>query len=232
MEEWFKARLIWGSALMGLSDAEVGRFAKALWNYAMTGQIEELKGAEGAIFAMALAQLGQDDLQRKAVSSARSAAGSKGGRPKKANAFDEKQKNQLLFEKAKKANKNIDIDDEEDNISLLTQDTSKGIRAIRDNVPTLSSGNFEEIREFIDAGITDDLLCWAVDEAMAHGACNWSYIRAVLNSMLTNNVTTVAQAKQLSAQKAEQRRKRQETKESGVKPVYNPFLDRIKEGQS
>ena len=37
MDIWFKAKVDWGEALGLLSDTEAGRFAKALWKYAATG---------------------------------------------------------------------------------------------------------------------------------------------------------------------------------------------------
>lgn len=61
MNDWFKARNIWGAAILALSDAEAGRLMKALWTYTMTGEQQNLSGAEKAIFAMILMTLGQDE---------------------------------------------------------------------------------------------------------------------------------------------------------------------------
>ena len=54
MDIWFKAKVDWGEALGLLSDTEAGRFAKALWRYAATGQAERLNGREQMLFALVL----------------------------------------------------------------------------------------------------------------------------------------------------------------------------------
>ena len=46
MDIWFKAKVDWGEALGLLSDTEAGRFAKALWKYAATGEAGTLTGRE------------------------------------------------------------------------------------------------------------------------------------------------------------------------------------------
>ena len=82
MNEWFKARLIWAEALNALSDAEAGRFCKALWAYAAHGETAQLSGAERVAFAMAQQQLRVDNEERERISNERKLAGSKGGKSK------------------------------------------------------------------------------------------------------------------------------------------------------
>ena len=60
MNDWFKARNIWGAAILTLSDAEAGRLAKAIWGYTMSGEEQNLSGAEKGLFAMIQMQLDQD----------------------------------------------------------------------------------------------------------------------------------------------------------------------------
>ena len=57
MDIWFKAKVDWGEALGLLSDTEAGRFAKALWKYAATGEAGTLTGREQMLFALVLADL-------------------------------------------------------------------------------------------------------------------------------------------------------------------------------
>lgn len=87
MKEWFKARTIWGAAIQTLSDAEAGRLAKAVWQYAMTGEQQDLSGAERGIFALIALTLGQDNEHDEKVSQKRAEAGAAGGRQKVANAM-------------------------------------------------------------------------------------------------------------------------------------------------
>lgn len=85
MKEWFKARNLWGAAILSLSDAEAGRLAKALWSYTMSGEEQNLSGAEKGIFAMIQMQLSQDDNRESEISEKRSASGAVGAKQKQAN---------------------------------------------------------------------------------------------------------------------------------------------------
>ena len=86
MKDWFKARNIWGAAIIAMSDAEAGRLAKAVWTYTMTGEQQNLSGAEKGIFAMILMTLGQDEQANADISQKRALAGSMGGKQTQANA--------------------------------------------------------------------------------------------------------------------------------------------------
>lgn len=82
MCEWFKARLSWGRSIGKLSDTEAGRFVKALWRYAATGEEESLPGKEGILLDIAIDALLCDREERARISAVRSEAGKKGGKPK------------------------------------------------------------------------------------------------------------------------------------------------------
>lgn len=120
MKEWFKARNIWGAAIMTLSDAEAGRLMKALWNYTMTGEQQNLSGAEKGIFALILMTLGQDDARESEISEKRAAAGSIGGKQKQANQANANFATEEIANQANACNKNqnkniyIQEDEEED----------------------------------------------------------------------------------------------------------------------
>ena len=81
MDIWFKAKVDWGEALGLLSDTEAGRFAKALWKYAATGEAGTLTGREQMLFALVLADLRREAEHRERISALRSEAGRRGGRP-------------------------------------------------------------------------------------------------------------------------------------------------------
>lgn len=121
MQEWFKARNIWGAAILALSDAEAGRLAKALWQYTMTGELTELSGAEKGIFALILMTLNQDEANNAELSKKRALAGSIGGKQKIANQANanfatEEEANQA---NASNKNKNKEIRDKKKDIDIL-----------------------------------------------------------------------------------------------------------------
>ena len=113
MQDWFKARNIWGASIDALSNDEAGRLAKAMWAYTMRGEMRELSGAAGAVFALILMTLQQDEQAMTELSQKRAEAGSKGGKQTQANASKAKQDeaNQANADiKIKNKNKSIDKD--------------------------------------------------------------------------------------------------------------------------
>ena len=78
----FKARASWRGGLSALSDAEAGRFCKALWDYAATGEVRCLDGREGVLLQMCLEELRMEEAKREATRARRSEAGKAGGQAK------------------------------------------------------------------------------------------------------------------------------------------------------
>lgn len=123
MNDWFKARNIWGAAILSLSDAEAGRLAKALWTYTMTGEQQNLSGAEKGIFAMMLMTLGQDEQANADISKKRAVAGSMGGNQKQANSSKCYQNKQMIANEANATNKNKNKEeDKEDKDNTRTRE--------------------------------------------------------------------------------------------------------------
>lgn len=76
---WFKFYTVWSTGIAELSDAEAGRFIKAICSHAEGGEIPALSGNERVLYAMASRQLEQDKEKSERTSSARSEAGRIGG---------------------------------------------------------------------------------------------------------------------------------------------------------
>ena len=72
--EWFKFHRNWSYGLYELSDAEAGRFTKAICQYIDTGEIQALSGNERILFSMAVMQLKQDAEHVARISSVRAEA--------------------------------------------------------------------------------------------------------------------------------------------------------------
>ncbi|MDO4549303.1 MAG: DnaD domain protein, partial [Clostridia bacterium] len=63
------------------------------------------------------------------------------------------------------------------------------------NLHPLSHGNYESLREFMQAGITAEMVMFAVDQAAAKGARNWAYVQAILDRWIVAGVKTLGDAK-------------------------------------
>ena len=101
--EWFKFRTIWNDGIRELSDAEAGRFLKALIDYEEFGETRSLSGAEKVVYSIVIKQLKQDAERNAEISRTRAEAGRIGGlssKQKEANESKCKQK------EAKQANGN------------------------------------------------------------------------------------------------------------------------------
>ena len=59
----------------------------------------------------------------------------------------------------------------------------------------MAPGNFEELKTFLDDGLPDDLIRFAVDDACGHGNRTWSYVAKILNRYVVQGIRTVDQAR-------------------------------------
>ena len=148
MKDWFKARNIWGAAIQTLSDAEAGRLMKALWDYTMNGNQQNLSGAEKGIYALILTTLCQDEERDAEISEKRAVAGAIGGKQKVANAS--KCLANVANATNKNKNKNIDIKE-----TLLTECKEKPQRFIPPTVEEVAAycqqrGNSVNPQMFVD----------------------------------------------------------------------------------
>lgn len=155
MNDWFKARNIWGAAILALSDAEAGRLMKALWTYTMTGEQQNLSGAEKAIFAMILMTLGQDEQKATNISAVRAAAGSTGGKQTQANSSKRKQNEQTEANASNCSNKNKNKEIEEE------IDNNYNSACARENPFTVSEDEMSEALER-DRKIEDASRAWGL----------------------------------------------------------------------
>jgi len=77
--DWFKFHTIWGGGIRELSDAEAGRFIKALIDFKEFGESQPLTGAEKVVYSIACKQLKQDAERNAEISRKRAENGRIGG---------------------------------------------------------------------------------------------------------------------------------------------------------
>lgn len=63
----------------------------------------------------------------------------------------------------------------------------------------LLSSQYEDIRDFYEQGITDDMLRFACDEAADHDTLSFAYIRKVVNGWICSGISTLEAAKKQKA---------------------------------
>ena len=82
MMDYFKARTNWYQTIANLTENEVGRLFKSIYEYAHSGEIVEPSGNERGAFWMILGVLQEDNAKREDISEKRRKAGSAGGTEK------------------------------------------------------------------------------------------------------------------------------------------------------
>ena len=105
--EWFKFHKIWSKGLHDLSDAEAGRFTKAVCDFQDTGEIQSLSGNERFLFSIALEQMKQDADHIARVSSVRAEARRGKGLRQKEMITNDNNSYQLLSKENKNNNSSI-----------------------------------------------------------------------------------------------------------------------------
>lgn len=99
----------------------------------------------------------------------------------------------------------------------------------------LAGSQFEAIREFYEQGITDDMLRYAANEAVEHGALTFAYVRRVVDGWICSGVHTLEEAKarqsqfrkdQEAAKAARQRNGQQPTPVQPAAPAPRFFTER------
>lgn len=78
-------------------------------------------------------------------------------------------------------------------------DDDDGVDPLRvylaNNLLPMSPGNHASLAELMDAGMTDELVRYAVDLANAQGVRTWAYVQSILNRWICEGVRTLAEAK-------------------------------------
>ena len=88
---------------------------------------------------------------------------------------------------------------------------------IEQNLFSMSPGNWADLRDLMDDGLSEELVRYGVDKAVGNGKRAWSYTRSILNNWLVKGFKTVEDAKNEFAQP--QPSQPQQTTKSSDKPV-------------
>lgn len=110
---------------------------------------------------------------------------------------------------------------------------SHGVQYCRRIIGELTPNQYTELRDMMNeiseyGGDPDGLLIYATDQAHGHAARNWAYLKAVLNTLISRGTKTQEEAVAADAPQAA-KAKRSDVARASPKPVYNPFLDMLRE---
>ena len=183
MREYFCAYHSMLGAMRKLSDAECGRLFRALLVYSGGEKPDNLYGREELLFDVFSQQIDRDAERYEKKCSTNKANGSVRKRP---------QANGNVREQDKEK----DNDKEKEELPPTPSgECGRGSAYVSNHLPGMSAGNWDELRSYMEDGMSMDVICHAVDEAAANGKRSWSYVRRILNRYLTEGIQTVEQAK-------------------------------------
>lgn len=171
-----------------LSEAEVGRLVLAMLKYKSTGTAPELKGNERFVWPAIQRDIDAAIEAQNALSSTRSSAGKRGGRPKSICVSEKANESKCFLEKAKKA---MDKDKDKDKVKdSIAAEAATGARAREEALSDCIrcyEGNIGPTPRYVAddmlvrlESVSPDLICAAIEEAAQNGARSWKYVKAIL----------------------------------------------------
>lgn len=183
----------WTEVTEELNAQEKGRLIDAIVVYARGGDWQEqIKGNERYLFPAFKQQI---DRARE-ISKVRAEAGASGGKARgkrkqaEANATEEN-KNKNEYEDNNE-NKNEDDNPFADGDIRPSSETLESY--IDNNLQRMTPGNWSDLESY-RTDLPDELIRHAVDDACAHGARGWAYVKVILNAYLEKGFTTVGEVK-------------------------------------
>jgi DnaD/phage-associated family protein len=181
--------------LAKLSDQELGRLVRALAIYHATGEQQELAGRESIAYDFIKVDIDRIDEKYAAKCDT-----NRNNRQRPSTIVNDRQQSSTIVPKDKDKEKDIDDDDatacaRETPFGAVTVDPV--IVAVQTELTGLTVSHYDDLAAFRQ-DLPDDLVIEAINEAVAHGARTWAYVRSILQGYIKDGVKTVGQARQRS----------------------------------
>ena len=181
--------------LAKLSDQELGRLVRALAIYHATGEQQELAGRESIAYDFIKVDIDRIDEKYAAKCDT-----NRNNRQRPSTTVNDRQRPSTIVPKDKDKEKDIDDDD----ATACARETPFGsvtvdpvIVAVQTELTGLTVSHYDDLAAFRQ-DLPDDLVIEAINEAVAHGARTWAYVRSILQGYIKDGVKTVGQARQRS----------------------------------
>lgn len=188
-KEYVKLWLSYESYFEAFSDVEVGRLVRAMMKYRASREEPKFNGNERFIWPAIRRDIDESLQAQESTSAARSEAGKQGGRPKakKANAFGESKKSYGQGQGQGQGHKETSPDGDAKKSALATvMDCYLG----KVN-PNASPDSLDELKGYVEQ-MGADCCIRAINIALDEKKTNWSYIRGILRSKLSQGVRCIA----------------------------------------
>lgn len=211
---YVKLWLSYKSYFESYSAAEVGRLVLAMIDYRETGATPEFSGSERFIWPAIRRDIDESMKAQEKQTESNRENGKRGGRPRKANETEEKQKNPFVFSESEKSQgqgkgkgQGKGQGEGEGDYNPLSPSAIVRADYINRINPTPSSSSLDTLGYYAEQmGV--DVCKRAFDIALDNKKTSWSYIRAILADKLSKGVKCLADWDELD-KKHEQEKKTQ-----------------------
>ena len=192
--------------LAKLSDQELGRLVRALAIYHATGEQQELAGRESIAYDFIKVDIDRIDEKYAAKCDT-----NRNNRQRSSTNDNERERTMTNVHKDKYKDKDKEKEkDIDDDATAHARETAFGtvnadpvIVAVQSELTGLTVSHYDDLAAFRQ-DLPDELVIEAINEAVAHGARTWAYVRSILQGYIKDGVKTVGQARERS-----ERRRRQ-----------------------
>lgn len=205
-----------------LSDAEVGRLVRAMFDYQIDGATPKFSGSERVLWPVMRRNIDIDN----AFIEKQTQNGSKGGRPRKP-----KETQQNPGEpKETQQNQKEKIENRKQKIEYITTTTTAQAReswqqcvdCYEQNIGALPRAAFDSIVGYLEQ-VEPDLVCEAIKQAAINNKRSWGYAQAILRDCLQKKITTraayLAEKEARSQQKGTSQRKQMKTTQEKLREI-------------
>lgn len=200
--EYLKVWTSFKELLEPLNDDERGRLFTAMLEYADSGKEPELEGNERFVWPAARQSINNTHDKSEQMKA-------NGSKPKQREANGSKAE-----QTEAKPSSPFDKDKVKDNIYTTTttarareEETDVGpiivdplIIKVQRELNGLTDTHYEEL-EGLRQALSDELVSFAIDEAVGNGVRNWAYVRKILARYQAEGVRTIGEAKELGSKR-------------------------------
>ena len=215
--------------LAKLSDQEVGRMVRALAEYHATGKEPELTGRESVAFDFIKADIDRADksYQTKCQNMRRAKDNNCTQLPPIAPNCDQRTPNINININKKSCNSGNNDNAREEGIFAV--DVDPLIVKVQRELNGLTDTHYQSLNDYREE-LTDEVVSHAIDNAVANGARNWSYVESILRAYSSEHVNTIGEAKAADERHRNKKTVQFPQRNTGPKPYVNPFLDAVNGG--
>lgn len=190
-KEYVKLWVSYESYFEAFSDVEVGRLVRAMMKYRASREEPKFNGNERFIWPAIRRDIDESLEAQESISAARSEAGKQGGRPKakKANAFEESKKSHGQGQG--QGHGHGQGQGQDNSARARDPAAAEVIDAYRNRInATPSPSSMQELMSYVDQ-MGPACCIKAIDAAVDAGGKSWTYVRAILQSRLSQGVKSL-----------------------------------------